>query len=265
MRHWFIAATVVLGIVLGAVAVACSDRSGGNTGDGTVVAIPKSTGGTEGGRDSIVQGPASRYAPAQTDLPGNFDVDESQTFTQNISTFSSSYWFDTAQQGNDLAQKWKIIDGFKVFYNPVGLAAAVLEGGYYINAEVYLFQDTAGAAQAFAYYQQRLGAVAGSESVKTKGLANQSAAYEIVSGTVASSSTPAVYDRFIFRRGNIVASVTTTGAQGKATIDAARNIAVIMDDRILGKRDSTEPTPIPTPEFHLQPTPEASGTAGAGS
>lgn len=264
MRHWFIAATLVLGIVLASVAVACSDRSS-TAADGSTTAIAKSTGGTLGGRDSVVQGPASRFAPSQDDLGATFQVDVPKTFTQSISTFSSSYLFDTAQQGEDLAKQWKIIDGFEVSYDPTGLAAAVLQGSYYIDTEVYLFQDTAGAAQAFAYIQQRLAGVAASDTVEAKGLANQSAAFEITQGTVASSDTPAVYDRFLFRRGNVVASVTTTGAKGKVTIDVARNIAVIMDDRILGQRDSSEPTPIPTPEFHLQPTPEASGETGAGS
>jgi hypothetical protein len=264
--RWWIPALLLLGVVFGVTAVACSSRDGGNTpGDGTVVTIPKSTGGTLGGQDSTVDGPASRYAPAESDLPSTFEVDVPKTFTQNISTFASSYLFDTAQQGNDLAQQWKIIDGFKVSYDPAGLAAAVLQGSYYIDVEVYLFQDTAGAAQAYTYIKGRLGSVAASSAADAKGLANESAAFQITQGTIASSDTPAIYDRFLFRRGNIVASVTTIGAKGKASIDAARNVAVIMDDRILGKRDSTEPTPIPTPEFHLQPTPEASGTAGAGS
>lgn len=266
-RHWWMAALLTLGVALGSVAVACSGRDGGSGADanGTVVSIPKSTGGTKGGPDTVVAGPASRYSPATNQLPGDFSVDIPDTFTQNISTFSSSYWFTTAQQGNQLAQQWKIIDGYKVDFNPNGLGAAVLQGSYYASVEVYLFQDTIGASQAYTYIQQKLAKTAGSEVINANQLGNESSAFQIISGTVASSTTPAIYHRFLWRRGNIVASVQTTGAKGHMTIDAARNIAVIMDDRILGKTAATEPTPLPTPAFNFPPTAVPSASTRAGS
>lgn len=264
-RMWLMAALLALGVVLGSAAVACGS-SGGSSKQGTVVSsVPKSTGGTSGGPDTTVAGPASRYTPATTELPGNFAVDVDNTFTQNISTFSSSYWFSTAQDGNTLAKQWKILDGYKVDFTPNGLGAAVLQGSYYVSVEVYLFQDTIGASEAYTYIQNRLAKTAGSSVINANQLGNSSSAFQIISGTVASSTTPAIYHRFLWRRGNIVASVQTTGAQGKMTIDAARNIAVIMDNRMLGKTPATEPTPIPTPSFNYLPTASASATTGAGS
>lgn len=267
-RYRWIAALIVLGVMLGTVAAACSGRDGGGgaAANGTVdSSVPKSTGGTKGGPDTSVAGPASRYTPATNELPGNFSVDVPDTFTQNISTFASSYWFSTAQQGQQLAQQWKILDGYKVEFTPNGLGAAVLQGSYYVSTEVYLFQDTIGAAAAYTYLQKKLATTAGSQVINATQLGNESSAFQVISGTVASSTTPAIYHRFIWRRGNLVASVQTTGAQGKMTIDAARNIAVIMDDRMLGKTAATEPTPLPTPEFHFPPTPVPSAKSGAGS
>ena len=265
-RLGWIAALLALGIVLGSTAVACSSRSGNNGSNGTVVSkVPKSTGGTSGGPDTTMPGPASRYTPATDELPAKFDVDVDNTFTQNISTFASSYWFSTAQDGNTLAQQWKIIDGYKVEFTPNGLGAAVLQGSYYVSVEVYLFQDTVGASQAYAYIQKRLANTPGSSVINANQLGNASSAFQIISGTVASSTTPAIYHRFLWRRGNIVASVQTTGAQGQMTIDAARNVAVIMDNRMLGKTPATEPTPIPTPSFNYLSTASPSVTTGAGS
>jgi hypothetical protein len=40
--------------------------------------------------------------------------------------------------------------------------------------------------------------------------------------------------------------VLTYGGQPFLTINPARDIAVIIDERALGERDAIEPTPIPT-------------------
>ncbi|MEO8541772.1 MAG: hypothetical protein ABI577_18680, partial [bacterium] len=184
-----------------------------------------------------------------TELPENYEVDVPNTFVQNISTFSSSYWFQTEKQGSELANTWRIIDGYQALYQPKGLAAEVAGGAYYIRIETYMFQNIDGAKLAWAYYDNLLKAIPSSSAVKTKGLANDSSSYEIVSGTIGPSEIVGVYDRFSFRRGNTIVTVQTWGGKPFMNIDAAREIAVIIDNKLLGARPATEPTPIPTPSF----------------
>jgi hypothetical protein len=212
-----------------------------------------STGGTVGGPEILAKAPASRFAPAKTDLPVGYTVDVPDTFTQNISTFASSYLFDSSDQGNQLANQWQVVDGYQVYYNPDGLEAGLLQGRYYISAEIYLFNSVAGATSAYTYMDGRL--TAGSEVVQTARLANASDAVKRVSGTVGTSNVVKAYYRYIFRRGNVVAIVQVAGSDPQLTVDRARDVAVIIDDRILGKRDNTIPTPIPTPAIHIAPTP----------
>lgn len=221
----------------------------------------KSTGGTEGGPETLSKMPASRFSPARTELPGVYSVNVPETFTQNISTFASSYLFSSNQQGAELGAKWRIIDGFKALYDPDGLAAGVVLGKYYVGVEVYLFEGTSGAVDAYDYMDKLFSGRAGTDRQDAKGLGNKSAGYRIIQGTVGTSDIPQVYHRFMVRRGNVIAIVQTTGAEPSMTIDKARDIAVIIDDRILGKREATEPTPIPTPKINLPPqdTPTAVG------
>ena len=212
-----------------------------------------STGGTIGGAEILAKAPASRFAPAKTDLPVGYTVDVPDTFTQNISTFASGYLFTSSDQGNQLANQWQIVDGFQVYYNPDGLEAGLLEGRYYISAEIYLFNSVAGATSAYTYMDARL--ASGSEVIKTTGLGNESDAVKRVSGTVGTTNVVKAYYRYIFRRGNVVAIVQVAGSDPQITVDRARDIAVIIDDRILGKRDNSIPTPIPTPVINVAPTP----------
>jgi hypothetical protein len=245
----------LLGVLAVAATAACSSNSVGKTvASGTIAPVPKSTGGTTGGANPSVPGPASKYAPARTDLPGIFTVNVPETFTQNISTFASSYLFTAAQQGQDLGLQWKIIDGFKVSYDPDGLAAGVVKGGYYVVAEVYLFQDTAGAADAYAYMADFFSRGPGAQKEDAKGLGNSSAGYSIVQGKVTGTDVAQVFHSFVFRRGNVVSVVRTTGAQPRMSIDRARDVAVIIDDRILGNRAANAPTAIPTPKINVPPT-----------
>jgi hypothetical protein len=264
-----LAAVGVLALTAVLISAACSgtDVSGtvkGGANNGTPGAnVPKSTGGTSGGEDKLVDGPASRYAPFREDLPGIFAVNVPKTFTQNISTFASSYLFRSNAEGQKYATDWNIRDGFNEDFDPDGLQAGVLKGNYFVSVEVYLFLNTAGATDAYTYINSLLAGRSGSEKQETKGLGLQSAGYKIVDGTVGASDTPQVYHRFLFRRGNVVAMVQTTGAESLMTIDRARDIAVIIDDRILGKRTSNEPTPIPTPKISVPPTPDGTATAKA--
>ena len=246
------------GLVLIAMAVVVTFLVIGNNGGGnkTTDAGPlagekasTSTGGTTGGKEVIAPMPANKWSLLLEELPANYQVDVPNTFIQNISTYSSSYWFKSEQEGSKLANEWRIIDGFQALYQPRGLAADVAQGAAYIRIETYMFQTADGAKLAWAYYDNLLKTINESEAVKTKGLANDSSAYRIISGTVGPSEIVAVYHRFSFRRGNTIVSVQTWGGQPFLNIDTARDIAVTIDNKLLGVRPATEPTPIPTPSF----------------
>lgn len=208
-----------------------------------------STSGTTGGQEVVAKTPASQFSVLLGELPEKYEVDVPNTFAQNISTYSSSYWFNSEQEGSKMASQWRIIDGFNAVFQPNGLAADVAQGEAYITVETYMFQTVDGAKLAWAYYDNRLNSIPSSEPVKAKGLANDSSAYRIVKGTVGPSEIVGVYHRFSFRRGNTIVSVQTFGGQPFINIDVARNLAVIVDNKLLGVRPATEPTPIPTPNF----------------
>ena len=86
--------------------------------------------------------------------------------------------------------------------------------------------------------------------MEAKPLANDSSAYRFIQGTVSVSDTVAVFHRYSFRRGNFIVTVVTWGGENYMNIDAARNIAARIDDKLLGKSPAAEPTPIPTPNFN---------------
>jgi hypothetical protein len=250
---------LLAGLVLigGAVAAGIALTRGGDDGPDISGTIDKngtpqtsrSTGGTDGGTETISTGLANRFAPLLTELPGVNQVNVPDTFVMNLGTFASSYLFVNNQQGQDLATQWKILDAFQVSYQPRGLAADALQGSYYVSAETYLFQGADGAKAAYEHMAKLYTSNNGTVVQKTKGLGNQSSGYALVQGTIATSDIPAVYHRFLFRRGNVVAVVQTLGGNPYMSIDQARDIAVIIDDKILGKRPATNPTPIPTPNF----------------
>lgn len=226
-------------------------NSGGSASVNTGVKepTPGSTSGLAGGPEPTVSLPASKYTPLLEEMPPEMQVNASETFTMNIGTFAASYWFDTNAQGEQLAQDWRIIDGYQVQFDPVGLAAQVVQGGYYAWTEVYLFETPAGAKLAYEYLEGRLAARKGSERASARPLANQSAAFRYEGPAIGTTETPSVYHRFVFRRGNAVVSIQTFGAVPYMSTDQARELAVLVDAKLLGERPAVEPTPIPTPSI----------------
>lgn len=246
-----------VGIVLIAAVTLAVLLIAGNNDDGTDVSDTvgsigdrtPSTAGTAGGPEPTVDLPASKYAPLLEELPADMRVNDPDTFAMNVSTFSSSYWFDSADFGQQKALEWRILDGFQAVYDPVGQAAQALRGSYYIWTEMYLFESTSGASAAFDHLQAVLGARNGAQVEQARPLGNESAGYSFIQGTVGASDMVGVYHRFAVRRGNVISVVQTYGGQPFMTIDQARDIAVIIDDKLLGARPAVEPTPIPTPSF----------------
>jgi|GEM_PF-4788641 len=248
------------GLVIIAAAVAAAFvLAGNNEGSDSVGDVVKektptqSRSGTVGGPDAITQLSPAEASLNIDELPPGYEVDQSSTFAMNLTTFASSYWFRNNREGEEKAREWGIINGFQVYYQPKGLFADVLRGIPYITIETYQFEDQAGARKAYAHLHNVLKNTPTSEPVEARPLANESAAYRIIQGTVGTSEQVAVYHRYIFRRGNTVVAVQTWGGDSYMNIDPARNIAAAIDDKLLGTRPAVEPTPLPTPSF---------GTAG---
>jgi hypothetical protein len=248
-----VAGLVLIGGTIAIVVALARRGDGGPDISGTIKdgtpQVSKSTGGTEGGPETISDGLADRFAPLLGEVRGGSRVNVPDTFAMNLSTFASSYLFVNNDQGEKLANQWKILDGFQVNYEPKGLGADALQGKYYVTVETYLFAGADGAKAAYEHMAKLYAANNATVVQKAKGLGNQSSGYALVQGTIATSEIPAVYHRFLFRRGNVVAVVQTLGGNPYMSIDQARDLAVTIDDKILGKRPATNPTPIPTPSF----------------
>ncbi len=242
---------IAMGVVAGFLLFGGSDDNTPSANKVLKEKIPTaSTSGTAGGPDQVFTLPPSAASINLEELPETYEVDVPQTFAMTVSTFSSSYWFKSDKEGNEKALDWKILDGFQVFYQPKGLIAEVLTGSPYIHVETYKFASTDGAKKAWAHFDGFISRTLGSEAVEAKPLANDSAAYRFVEGTVSVSDKVAVYHRFSFRRGNVIVTVVTWGGESYMNIDPARNIAAAIDDKLLGSRPAVQPTAIPTPNFN---------------
>jgi len=236
----------------------------GDDGNKTVESAGKlasSSGGTVGGPEPMLQGPPSRFAILVDDLaPGNKPYVPSVQSLNASDFVATAKIFPSSAEGENVVNGWGYLDGYQTAYQPDGQLAAALSGAYYVNAEVYLFKTLDGARQAYQQFEKAYAASPGSEQQNTKGLGNQSSAWKLVSGTVGSSDVVAAYHRFVFRRGNLVGVVQTMGADPYMTIDRARDLAVVMDDRALTKRAAPTPTPVPRPT--LLPTVAAPSPSG---
>jgi hypothetical protein len=216
--------------------------------DGAAPAISDS--GTRGGPNPRLEPPASRYIPALSEAPPGYQVIPPETYGMNGFQFATqSGLFRQIATGQDKANEWRYVDGYRASYEPIGKGAGVLQGGYWLTVDSYLFDQASGAEGAFDYLKAFYDSVDGSKAVDAPGLANQSGAWALEEGTILQSEMPAVYHRFVFRRGNLLTIVQTLGGTPYMTIDQARQIAVIADERALGQREQTTPTPAATQQL----------------
>lgn len=234
-----IAAMAVL-LVLAAAAGAFLSLRGGGAGPARLGA------GTTGGREVQLPAPASRYVPQLAETPTFAEVYPPNTFSLSPLQWAANGLFQGTTEGEQKAQQWGYSDGYQADFWPIDRLSAVVKGAYYITVESYLFDTQNGARQAYQAYEDRYRGATGSEPLtNVKGLGNQSSAWRVFQGVVGTSELRGVYYRFAFRRGNLVAIVQTYGAEPFMTIDRARELAVIIDEKALGQRPSPSPTPRP--------------------
>jgi|GEM_PF-3375697 len=204
--------------------------------------------GLAGGPDPKLEGPASRYAPSLEEAPPGYQVITPETYDLNAFQFAAqSGLFTEVATGEQRAEEWRYLSGRRTSLEPIGKGAEVLQGGYWLTVDNYLFEYPEGAEAAFNHLKTVYDGVTGSERVDAAPLGNQSAAWALQKGTVLQSETPAIYHRFVFRRGNLLTIVQTMGATPFMTIEQARDIAIVVDERALGQRDQSTPTPAAAP------------------
>jgi hypothetical protein len=215
--------------------------NGGDGEDGAATPASGSVGGTLNGPEPTLSTQAAALAPQIGDFNVRYRANDA--YVVNAFAFANIGPFSSVKAGEALADQWGYREGYTVTLTPDGQLAGVLEGRFYVTAEVYLFNSLDGARQAYSTFEQFYAAAPASERQQTRGLANDSSAWKLIKDTVGTSDVVAVYHRFVFRRGNMVAVIQTFGGDPFMTIDRARDIAVVIDDKALEKR----PAPLPTP------------------
>ena len=251
-------------------ALACGgdDDSGANAGDpsggspaatNTVATsvtpvVTPSTGGTAGGPGPLLPGPASKYTPSEQDLANYYRADSANALFTNDQLFGQVGPFKSAGEGQELAKAWGYQEGYMVGFDPEGLLSSVVRGNYYVTVEAHLFETIDGAEKAYRQYLAFYRGTPGVQEQEVRPLGNESSGWRAVGNKLGETQIDAVYHRFVLRRGNLVIQVETLGGLPFMTIDAAREVAIIMDDRALGAR------PAPVPTISGLPTP-AGGTA----
>jgi hypothetical protein len=237
-------------------AVACGDDDGG-------LANP-SAGGDRPGSSSAptLTQPVSRFAISLEDLVpkttggdtgGGYLTDIQSTFKLDIRSYAGTRSFDSAAEGESLLTKWNYTGGYETGFEPETRLQGVLNGAYYINVEVHLFQGEDGSRALYKHFEDRL-SKSGSKKVTAPPVGNESSAWKLVTGKVNDSSIDAAYHRIVFRRGNLVAVVQTWGSDPLMTVDTVRQLSALVDDKAMGKSPAIEPTPVPTQAAQPVPT-----------
>lgn len=191
--------------------------------------------------------PAGKYSISIDDLGQNFRTDISQTFAFDASTYANEgrvRAFPSAGEATKKLNDWGYIEGYQTGYIPEDLAGpegAVLKGGFYVTVETHLFKDAKGAMEAYEYFADYLGSTA--QVVEAPAIGNRSAAYVTTIGKIGKTQVAATYHHLIFVRGNVLTIVLTKGAQGFMKVDTVVALARISDEKLLGERAATEPTP----------------------
>lgn len=234
------------------VAISCGGDDGGAT---TGADGGSSSGSTPGSSNTSAEPqltmPASRFAISVDDMgvdasTGNaaYMTDLKATFVLDAATYGKTSTFASPAEGERLLKQWGYLGGYETGLIPEGRDTAVLNGAYYVNVEVHLFATTDGAQKGYDHFESKLRAAGRGQALPMATIGNKSSAWTMTEGKVATSTVNRVYHQVIFRRGNMVAIVLTSGAEGFMKVDTVRKMTEIVDQKALGQKSAIEPTPI---------------------
>jgi hypothetical protein len=207
-----------------------------------------STAGRDASNEPILSMPASLYALTVDDLGAangsgaTFLTDVQRTYVLDAENYGRILAPDG---GETLLRKWGYAGGYETAFIPDGRDSAVLNGAYYAVLEVHLFDSPEGAAKAFHHFEHKLKS-SPAKRTSAPGVGNESSAWTMTAGKVTNSNTPRVHHTVLFRRGNLVAIILATGAEGHVGADTVGHLADLIDDRALGAREPAGPAPVPT-------------------
>lgn len=244
-RRARVAVLVAAGVLagLGAVAGACGDGPD----QPAPLGEPTQRGGAGTRNEPILQGPAGRFIPTKEEIRGTYALNAQETYGYQADNFAQTNVFKSPEEGAEFVRRVGYVEGYRVYFEPDGLLAGVAKGGYYPEIEAHMFETVEGAREMFARFVEVSAKVQGSQPQSTAAVGNEHSAFRLVLGQIAGEER--VYYRYIFRRGNLVGVIQTVGAARLITVDTAKDIAITMDDRALGRRQAFPPTPIPVPTF----------------
>lgn len=258
-------------LVLAGVVVAANawGGGGGSPGASATAAGTSSPGGPRtpppnSNASPKLDGPANKYSILNPDDVGTgWITDIPGTTVLTVDNYPKPPAFASQEEGKRLMQEWGYKGGFETSVDPEGRELAWLNGGYKVITETHLFADEAGARKAFDYFVAFLGRTPGISSIPVDPIGNDSKAFMAITGKVRGSGQDQATHELVFRRGNMVAIVATYGSAAFMTIDAARDIAAVIDGKALGTIAAPTPTPTTnfTPPIYSSRTPSPSATS----
>ncbi|MGK2964743.1 MAG: hypothetical protein ACSLFM_03970 [Tepidiformaceae bacterium] len=213
--------------------IEATGETGASSGTGTSDLEPLISGGNP-----------SIFSIIETDLGDHFTTDDDDTYVRGPQDYQAFGFFDTPDEAQARLKEWRYRGGYITGFDPVGLTASVLQGRYYINLEMHLFEGIEEARMAYQHFVDYRSSVVGVERLQLDGRGNESAAMKLLSGKVPGSEIEAVYYTYIFRRGNMVVTLETRGAEPLMADGRIAELAAIVDDKVLATRDAGEPTPV---------------------
>lgn len=233
--------------------LACGDDDGGEGSPSPGATGASATQTSAGGASPVLAKPASKYSISIDDLGQNFRTDIAGTFLLDAKTYAYEAsigttrvrLFATEADGNKKLSEWGYVEGFQTGYIPEGISgpeSALLQGGFYITVETHLFKDADGAEAAYDYFENYL-KTGGAQRAEAEPVGNKSSTWVTVGGKIGKTPVNAMYHQLLFVRGNVLTIVFTKGAQGFMKPEIARALALISDQKALGERAATEPTP----------------------
>ena len=219
------------------------DDADAGAGPGTSTASAQTAGSTNSNDSPTLARPASKYSVSIDDIGIAWLTDIANTYVIDATAYGKQpMLFGNEAEGKKLLTDWGYLEGYETAYIPEGRDTSVLKGAYYIKVETHLFKDEEGANKAFKYFAD-YAATSGASPVNIQPVGNVSVAFATSYGTIGSTNVKALYHQVVFRRGNVITILLTKGAQGFMTVEPARELALIADEKILGERPAVEPTP----------------------